>query len=464
MMKAHLYTIFAGAALLMGPVGLAQVKEDVHIVLAGDSNWHRKLSVYDDPAYLQLIDKFHKADASFTNLETLIHPLTQSANPWAGGGYAYSPPWLVNEIKWVGFNLISVANNHAFDYGADGLRSSMHALDDAHIAYAGGGENLAFARAPVYLDTKHGRIALIASASTLREGSLAGAQRIDLHGRIGVNPLRFNTTYTLDPQLFDSLHKLSSLERPARGGGEEGGSGASASGSSTSFTFAGARYQQGDHFSVTTKPFQTDLDETVESIKEARRQADFVIVSIHSHEGLLSNSDLPAEFLVTYAHAAIDVGADIFVAHGPQQIKGIEIYKGKPIFYSLGNFVFDGEAGIPFLPAESYESEHLPWNASTADFRDSSSKSDTYGYPASKGVWNNAVAEITLGPDHKLKEIVLDPITLGYGKSRTQRGHPMPASPEDAKDIIAKFNELSSTFGTKINFVSGHGVIVLNNK
>lgn len=454
-MNKHWYLRAAVAALLLSSVARAQVSKDVHIVLAGDSNWHRRLSVYDDPAYLQLIDKIRNADASFTNLETLIHPLTQSANPWSGGGYAYSPPWLADEIKWVGFKLVSVANNHAFDYGPDGLRSSLQALDAAHIAYAGAGENLAFARAPAYYDSKNGRIALIASASTLREGSLAGAQRIDLRGRIGVNPLRANTTYTVDQQTFATLQKLATQEHLGRGEEKT---------SSEGLTFAGAKYQAGEAFSAHTAAFQPDLEGTIESIKAARRQADWVIVSIHAHEGLLSNDDLPAEFLVAYAHAAIDAGADIFVAHGPQKIKGIEVYKGKPIFYSLGNFVFDGEAGIPFLPAESYESEHLPWNASTADFRDASSKNDTYGYPASKGVWNNAVAEITFGPDHKLKEVALDPVTLGYGKSRSQRGHPMPASSVDAKEIIDHFRELSSSFGTKINFVNGRGILVLENK
>jgi len=66
--------------------------------------------------------------------------------------------------------------------------------------------------------------------------------------------------------------------------------------------------------------------------------------------------------VVTYAHAAIDAGADIFIVHGPHNIRGIEIYKGKPIIYSLGNFIFDGEAGIPYAPSEIYERYHLPWN------------------------------------------------------------------------------------------------------
>ena len=455
-MKKHLYfSIVAAAMVWFTSLAQAQLTNDVHVVLTGDSNWHRKISVYDDPAYLELIHKIRNADASFTNLETLIHPLTQSANPWAGGGYAYSPPWLVDEIKWVGFKFVSVANNHAFDYGPDGLRSSLQALDAARIPYAGAGENLAFSRAPTYLDTKNGRFALIACASSLREGSLAGAQRPDLRGRIGVDPLRVSTTYTVDPQTFASLEKLASQERIARGADKD---------QPGTLTFAGAKYQKGDSFAAHTEPFPSDLEGILTSVKAARRQADWVIVSIHAHEGLLANDDLPAEFLVTFAHAAIDAGADVCVAHGPQKIKGIEIYKGKPIFYSLGNFVFDGEAGIPFLPAESYESEHLPWDATTADFRDASSKNDTVGYPASKAVWNNAVAELTFGPDHTLKEVALDPITLGYGKSRSQRGHPSPASPADAKEIVDRFAELSSSFGTKITFVNGHGIVALDAK
>jgi hypothetical protein len=107
-MKKQLYLPMVAAAIaLLGTFAQAQLTKDVHLVLAGDSNWHRRISVYDDPAYLQLIQRIRNADASFTNLETLIHPLTQSANPWAGGGYAYSSPWLVDEIKWAGFKLLS---------------------------------------------------------------------------------------------------------------------------------------------------------------------------------------------------------------------------------------------------------------------------------------------------------------------------------------------------------------------
>jgi poly-gamma-glutamate synthesis protein (capsule biosynthesis protein) len=447
----RLLGIVALGFILLPTVARAQSADDFRITLTGDSNWHRRLSVYKDPGFLKLIDRMKSADARFTNFEVLIHPINIPANPWAGGGYAYAPPWMVDEIKWVGFNLLSVANNHAFDYGAEGFLDSIHALDAAGIVNAGGGENLAFARAPAYLDTNHGRVAFIACASSLREGSLAGQQRPDLRGRPGVDPFRYTTTYTVDQATFDSLRKVAALRR----GGEDG----ERSQTSSVLNFAGARYQVGEKVGVHTEPNPDDLAGLLASIRNGHRQAEWVVVSIHAHEGAGPNSEGPAEFLVTFAHAAIDAGADVFIAHGPQTIKGIEIYKGKPIFYGLGNFVFDGEAGIPFLPSESYESEHLPWDATTADFRDASSKNDTAGYPAHKEVWQNLVAEVSFSPDHKLTSLVLDPIELGYGKSRTQRGHPLPATPSQAQDIIDRLTKLSAKLGTKVNFVDGHGVI-----
>jgi poly-gamma-glutamate capsule biosynthesis protein CapA/YwtB (metallophosphatase superfamily) len=119
---------------------LAQVQGgDVRIALTGDSNLHRKLSVFDDPAYLDFFKRIQTADASFTNLEAVIHPLNIPAAAFAGGTPGISPAWTVNELKWAGFNLLSVANNHEGDYGADGLLANLHALENAGLIYAGAG-------------------------------------------------------------------------------------------------------------------------------------------------------------------------------------------------------------------------------------------------------------------------------------------------------------------------------------
>ena len=453
-MKPWLALILAAAPLC----GLLQAQsKDFTVALTGDSNWHRRISIYDDPGYAELIQGIRAADARFTNFETLIHPVNMSANPWAGGGYGYSPPWMVDEVKWVGFNLLSVANNHAFDYGADGLLSSIHALEAAGIPYAGAGENLGFARAPGYLDTRHGRVALVACVSSLREGSLAGAQHSELKGRPGVNPLRVNTTYTVDAATFEALRKIAAL----RGGAGEGDGAGARRGERSALTFAKDRYQVGDKLALHTAANPDDLKGILASIRGGKRQAEWVIASIHAHETAPGDRDAPAEFLVAFAHAAIDAGADVFIAHGPMSMRGIELYKGKPVFYGLGNFVFDGEAGIPFLPAESYESQQLPFDATTAEFRDASSNNDTTGYPANRGTWESVVAHLTFSPDHRLKEIGLDPISLGWGGTRSQRGHPLPASPELGKYIIEHLAKLSAPLGTTVEYAAGKGVVKL---
>ncbi len=84
----------------------------------------------------------------------------------------------------------------------------------------------------------------------------------------------------------------------------------------------------------------TDTDRLTKSIAELKTRADFVVISMHAGE---EYTRLPTEPQVEFAHAAIDAGADIVIGSHPHWVQTIEQYKGKYIFYSLGNFVFDQE-------------------------------------------------------------------------------------------------------------------------
>ena len=90
-----------------------------------------------------------------------------------------------------------------------------------------------------------------------------------------------------------------------------------------------------------TEPLVIDLKRTVAEIREARRQADIVVVSVHTHEMRGRDTMVPPEFLETFAHACVDAGASAVIGHGPHQLRGLEIYKGAPVFYSIGNFIFE---------------------------------------------------------------------------------------------------------------------------
>ena len=428
----------------------AQPAHDFRFTLTGDSIIDRRISVYDEPGYLQLFDRIRSADAAFTNFEMLVHNFEYPGAPVSGGTYMGAPAWVLDELKWAGFHLLGIANNHAFDFGTEGLLNNIRQLQQAGMVYAGAGDNLARARAPGYLDTKKGRVALIACASTFSILSPAGVQRPDMKGRPGLNPLRFKTTYTVEPSTFTSLRTLAGFNSQGEGG--------SGGGSKDELRFLGATFKAGDKPGMMTEPDPRDLKEITASVREARRQADWVMVSIHAHEGAPADRESPAAFLVTFAHAVIDAGADLFVGHGPHVLRGIEIYKGKPIFYSLANFIFQNET-IPFQPQENYDQLNLPLTAGTADYFDTRSANDTRSFPADQKIWESVVADAVFNSQREIQEIRLYPITLGFRQSRTQRGRPLPASANQAASIIDREARLSKSFATNVVFENGVGVI-----
>jgi poly-gamma-glutamate capsule biosynthesis protein CapA/YwtB (metallophosphatase superfamily) len=446
--KALSRALFLLGTALALPAQTSAPSENFRIALAGDSIIDRRISVYDEPAYLQMFDRIRSADAAFTNFEMLVHNFEYAGAPVSGGTYMGAPAWVLDELKWAGFRLFGVANNHAFDFGTEGLLNNIRNLRQAGVVFAGAGENLARARAPGYLDTKKGRVALIACASTFSILSPAGTQRPDMQGRPGLNPLRFKTTYTVEPATLASLRRLARASSSGEGAPANEGD----------FRFLGATFRAGDKPGVATEPDTRDLKEITSEVREARRMADWVVVSIHAHEGAPGDREVPAQFLVTFAHAAIDAGADLFVGHGPHVLRAIEIYKGKPIFYSVANFIFQNEA-LPFQPQESYDQFNLPLEATTADFFDIRSANDTRSFPADQKIWESVVAEAVFNNKRELQQIDLYPITLGFHESRTKRGRPLPASGELAASIIDRVSKLSKAMGTSVVMQDGKGVV-----
>lgn len=425
------------------PLPHGDAEGEITLALAGDAIITRQLSPFDEPEFLFLRDLIRESDAAFVNLEILFHdfepeiiPATQS-----GGTYMRADPAIAKELVWMGFDMVSMANNHTGDYGYGGLRSTTRAVEAVGLMHAGTGENLAEARSPGYLETARGRVALISAASTFPAGSRAGHQRKDIRGRPGLSPIRFDRTYQI------TREQMSALRTYREGTGSSAGQG-------ETLRLFGETFRLGDEYAVLTTPNEDDLAEIVASVKEAKRQANIVIFSSHSHEAGRTNN-YPADFVKTVAHAVIDAGADIFLAHGPHVLRGIEIYKGKPIFYSLGDFVFQNET-VSRQPWDNYKSRGLGPEAVAQDFYDARQR--TGGFPSRRQIWESFVALVRFKGDN-LAGIDLHPITLGYGLDRPQRGRPLLATGDLAQKIIDETTEYSQPFGTRIEFVNGIGVI-----
>lgn len=434
-------------------VSVAQtpVDSNFRIVLTGDSTIVRRMSTYNDPAYLQMIQRIRDADVAFTNFEDLVHNY-ESAPDVSGGGFA--PPsagtymqadsFVLDELKWAGFRLFSLANNHAYDYEAEGLLTSMRHFDQAGLVYAGVGENLARARAPAYFDSAKGRVALVACASSFPLHGPAGDQRGDVKGRPGVSPLHVKTIYTVDSATLASLRQVGGR------GGARGGQG--------DLNFLGTTFRAGDKPGVTTETDPKDVEGILAGVREARRTADWVIVSIHAHNQA-GNIEIAADFLRPFAHAAIDAGADVFVGHGPHVLRGIEIYKGKPIFYSLGNFIMQDDL-IKLQPQEAYDNFNLPPSATPSDFFEARWNANSFGFRGNKRYWQSVIAEPVFNNKHELQTVNLYPISLTYSETNAaERGQPWPASAEEARAIVDRLANLSKPMETKIAFEDGHGVV-----
>ena len=161
---------------------------------------------------------------------------------------------------------------------------------------------------------------------------------------------------------------------------------------------------RGKTFGQTAAGSKLDIEDNLRWIREARRQADWVIASFHSHEfahksvlNAKSRGELsdPADFAIEYAHAAIDAGADVFVGHGSHTALGIEIYKGKPIFYSVGTLIMQNET-LPFFPSEAYGRFGLGNDAVPGDFIDTRTGNGTKGHVAQAEFWENIHDELPL--------------------------------------------------------------------
>ena len=133
---------------------------------------------------------------------------------------------------------------------------------------------------------------------------------------------------------------------------------------------------------------------------------------MNGDEGQLHEIHRPSapEFLIEFAHWAIDNGCDGFTGHGPHILRGIEIYKGRPIFYSLGNFIMQNET-VDWIPAEAYRNFKLGAEHTPGDYFEDRSDGGKRGFPSDPVFWQ-ALLPGALGaaqngphPRHKLVDI-----------------------------------------------------------
>jgi poly-gamma-glutamate synthesis protein (capsule biosynthesis protein) len=221
-------------------------------------------------------------------------------------------------------------------------------------------------------------------------------------------------------------------------------------------------FEVGDEYAVQIEADEDDVDAITRRLDAAARQADWVLASLRAHEGAAgrdTDRTIP-EFLERFARACTDAGADAFVGHGPHTLRGIEVYEGAPIFYSLGNFLFQTET-ISRYPAEAYERNDLGPEHSAPDVFDAGQVDDV-GQPIGflkERHFYESLLPVCQFEDGAVERIDLHPIELGFDRDRPHRGRPRLASGAAAERIVTRLSELSEPYDTAIEFRGDVGVL-----
>ena len=398
-----------------------------------------------------------KGDFRFFNLETTISDGEFFANQYSGGSYLRAETAVLDDAKRFGFNIMSFANNHSMDFSHDGLMATKKAVDMAGFPNTGAGANLDEAASPVYLDTKNGRVALISVVSTMmNEAAMAGKQSRRFKGRPGVNGLRIDEYVELTPQHFEAIKEIAELSKINAEYNIVRAEGYLPQVAEGTIPLKKMVFKLGDETKYVTHPNKIDTERVLKAIKEAQMQADYIMISVHSHELSGDSKENPADFLCEFAKKCIDCGAHAIIGHGPHLLRPIEIYKKRPIFYSLGDFVIHNE-NIPYAPCEMYEEQGLTDDATMRELFYSRSKGYTRGLMRDRRMLESVIPYFEF-EDGELKCLELMPIELNFDKKEVwQKGNPRFS---DKHGIIERLSEMSKPFGTEIRInEKGFGVV-----
>jgi poly-gamma-glutamate synthesis protein (capsule biosynthesis protein) len=297
------YAALHAAALAPTPAGAAEpwpwapvpgaADRDVAILLMGDTNIQQRADPAD--AYRHVLPTLRAADLRFANLEmAFFPPSTDPAKPDNPHkiGWAHSDPSQVRGLVAAGIDGVGFASNVVYPLYC--LQPTLDTLRAAGIPQTGSGATLAAARHPLIIERTGVKFGFLQTNSLNWPES-----HVATEDSPGVNPLRAHTAY----QPHRRIHEM-----------------------------------PGGPPVVVTWPHAEDLARLVADVRELRPKVDVLVMSMQW--GLSSSSEI-ADYQRTAARAALDAGADLVFGHGPHKMQAVEVHRGKPIFYSLGNFVFD---------------------------------------------------------------------------------------------------------------------------
>ena len=195
---------------------------DILWACTGESLISKALIPFRESQFLQLRGLLHSADIRTTHGEMLFNNYEDPPTYRPGGTYLRSDPRYLEDLKWMGIQIMSTASNHVYDFGENGVLTNLKYMDQFGMPHAGTGANMGEASKPTYLDTAKGRVAMVSATSSGPIAGRAGEARRDIKGRPGSNFVRWDQYWTVEPEAFESLKnvadKLGWMEQARRRG------------------------------------------------------------------------------------------------------------------------------------------------------------------------------------------------------------------------------------------------------
>lgn len=420
------------------------VDDGFTVAAVGDVVISRPVS--QQPAFAAVLDLLSSADAVYGNLETVLvdfDRFTGAPHPWQGDWPLSCEPAAAADLKAIGFDLLSRANNHALDWGPEGMRETSRLLDQQGFTHAGTGDTQALARRARFAETPKGRVGLVSCVTTFRETMDALDQCGAAPARPGVSGLALKRFLGLGDATYEQLAAV--REALAAAGIVDALCEFERSGGSAPeycYEMHGAQ-----------------LESILRQVRQGKQYSDLMLVALHAHEALTSpdparpdwEPQLPAAFVYEFGRRAIDAGADAVVVTGIHHPGPIEIYNRRPILAGLGNFIWS-DVQTP-LSADVYEQTESqlreafdrPQRATDADL----TLLMDNPYFAHEESFLSFGAELRFDRGG-LAELILHPVDMGYGDPLSRSGVPRLAAPDKAQRIFERLAAISAPLGTRL--------------
>lgn len=403
------------------------------LVVTGQSLIKHDIRGIRTPAFEQVRKLLHQADLSFTNFEGTILG-SHGGWPLKGSFFGCSDPVVLDALQAVGFGGLSLSNNHAFDLGPSGVLSTLEEVEKRGFLHAGIGRNQAEASRASTGTIGRRRIAIVAMdggpGPDFMYAANANGSRPE---RPGVNRLGLSQVIELDQAAFDQMRSVREKvgyttidltndsqpdDPPFVDPHEEIG-------------LARAIFKRSEKCGRSVKINENDIARNLGAISAAAKDGCLVIAYLHHHHWSSNWYQVP-EWVNGVARQCIDAGAAMFVSHGAPVLQPVEIYRRRPIFYSLGNFIFH------------VRSETSAWHAPE--------------------VWESVVALCTYGQDNTLIDIKFYPVVIGGEDGLNdllleRRLVPHLATGASATRILQRFKRQSATLGAHIELVDEIGIL-----